>query len=177
MGPRLEMIRWRADGRVAWSIARRKVFELDTSTASPQFVRVPFRPDLPGLPRAHEATDYGLRVVRVSSQEVRLETATTPEEVLAVHRVLGLNEGDIDISRLTRSPDGTHLAYTVVALAGGTFAAQSRGFLLDTSGRTREPLLLADPLYGPVRWHPTDRLLYAVAEAEDGQIAIFRWAY
>ena len=116
--------------------------------------------------------------MKVSDRRVRLETIVEPPRTLANHRILGLNEGRADILRVTRSPDGSHLAYVVHALRGGTFVAQSRGFLLDVSGaEPGSPGLLADPMSGPLAWHPTQRLALGLALDSAGEATIYQWSY
>ncbi len=171
--PLLGATRWSEDGAVAWSLGG-VVFELDTRRRPLEFVRIPDREDLPPWPVGPEPADFGLRVVRASSREVRLETLA-PSRVLAVHRVRGVNEGWINLEGVTVSPDGSFASYLVVALRGGTFTAQSRGFLLDLHGESK-PRLLADPMSDPV-FHPRERILFAEAKGKDGRYAIYRWSY
>ncbi len=172
-GPRLTSTRWSEDGTVAWSVGG-SGFKLDTRRRPLEFVRIPDREDIPPRPVGPEPADLGLRVVRVSGREVRLETLA-PSRVLAVHRVRGVNEGSINLEGVTVSPDGSFAAYLVVALRGGTFTAQSRGFLLDLHGESK-PRLLADPMSDPV-FHPRERILFAEAKGKDGRYAIYRWSY
>ncbi len=175
-GPDLSVVRWSEDGDTAWSIGLPEAFELDATAADPRFevvetTREPPPSDWP------EPSALGLRVVKLSEREVRLETSTSPARVLAQHRFRGLNDGAATLEWLSRSPEGDYLAYS---FAGhGTFALPTHGFLLRVaeSAGAEEPRLLGAPIYGPIRWHPTERFVFAMSENSSGDTAIFRWSY
>ncbi len=176
-GPRLRAIRWSDDGTSAWSV-RDVVFRLDTTASPLEFVQLPSQEGIPPVSLQPGPESLGFRVVKISGKEARLETTDATPKVLATHRLWGINEGSIDIARLTLSPDRSHVAYVVVGLKGGTFSGQNRGFVLDlSSDESSEPRLLADPIYGPIVWHPSQRVLFAVAVGRDGNAAIYQWDY
>ncbi len=173
--PAVAGTRWREDGAVAWWVCG-LTFELDTRKTPLEFVRIESREDIAPRPVAPEPAQLGLRVVRVSDREARLETAESTPRILAVHR-LKASEGGIDITSVTLSPDRSHAAYIVLGYKGGTtFVAQNWGFLLDLTDEGGDPRLLADPILNPV-WHPRERTLFAFAVDEEREAAICEWTY
>ena len=92
-----------------------------------------------------------------------------------------LSENDTvtySIQNVTISPDGGHVGYTLHISRPYSFSIPSRGYIVRRDGDgAEEPRLLAEPIYGPLRWHPSKRQVYALSKSKDGESGIYFWDY
>ncbi len=106
--------------------------------------------------------------------EALLLSADDPSRVLA--RYTRMVDTRVKIVHLTQAPDGSAVSYVVESFVVG-FPAPSTGYVLFRHGaQWSDPVKLAAPVFGPVRWSSDSSTFYACARADRSQLGIHRWA-
>ncbi len=98
--------------------------------------------------------------------------AHDPRKVFAMHRAPRFPGMKLFIGDVRLSVDGWRLAYTVTPHFG-SFAGNSRGFVVSFDAPPDHPMVLGSPVHA-IRWAPDGSTIYADV-VHDGQSAIYRW--
>lgn len=175
-GPRLASCRWARDETLVILAGDSHFFLAKLDQRSPRFralrsldgVEADF-----GSPELRAPTRIVIK--KSGDREVRLVDRQT-SEVLARHTADEPGVTRIEIRHPALAPGERYLAYTV-ATYRTTFAGPSQAFILDLDrSRDGEPVRVATPVFGPVRWHPEQATFFACVRNRKGEtLGIFRW--
>jgi hypothetical protein len=165
-GPEPSLACWTAKG-LAFA-GHGVAFQIDPTAVEP---RLEVLQEMPCTPTTVEGPS-GVTVEKPALTTARLVAADG--KILAEHRAHGAGTSHVVVEQLVPSPDGRALAYHFIEFQSG-FVKPSQGFLLHLTAPDPDPQRLATPVFGPFRWGPEGRHLYACAGDEPGAPRLVRW--
>lgn len=112
-----------------------------------------------------------VRAEQRGPQDVALVRVDAPHDEVARFSGSNPTTTNVEIRFLTTSPDGRHIAY-VVAERQGSFVV-SRGYLHDIAAPDGQRLI-AQPVFGPLRFSYDGSRLYGFTETRAGR-GIYQW--